>query len=454
MRDFDLLPQKRCEELFGAAAQAAKRAGVPDIEVMFAASDESLTRFANNEIHQNVAERTRSMSIRALWEQRTARVTTNRLHRDGIQAAVDEVIALVKQSEADPDLLPLCSGTDQAVEVDRYVADVANASPAYRANCVKDAIRIVESQKQSAAGIYSTEQTVEAIVNSTGLFRYHGETQAIFSITATAADSSGWAKASDVEFADASLVNQLATTAAEKAAKSANPRSIPTGRYTVILEPAAVLDLVGQIFHDFSGTAVADQKSFLSDRLGKKIFGDNITIFDDVANPLQMGAPFDGEGVARKRLQLVDRGVAKEVAYSRSAATKAGTAPTGHGFRVPNEAGEAPVNIVMAGGSGSVSDLVAGTTDGILVTRLWYIREVEPYEKIMTGMTRDGTFLIKDGQIVCGLKNFRFNQSVVELLRNVEAFSATVRSSGEEAFDMAVPGMKVHNFHFSELTTF
>ncbi len=142
------------------------------------------------------------------------------------------------------------------------------------------------------------------------------------------------------------------------------------------------------------------------------------------------------------------------MAYSRLAARKADAEPTGHGFPLPNEQGEAPVNIVIAGGSTSIDEMIASTPNGILVTRLWYIREVEPYEKVMTGMTRDGTFLVKDGEIAGGLRNFRFNQSVVEMLRNVESLTASERSSGEEAFDMVVPGMKVNDFFFTEVTRF
>ena len=141
-------------------------------------------------------------------------------------------------------------------------------------------------------------------------------------------------------------------------------------------------------------------------------------------------------------------GVPKEIAYSRTAAAKAGFEPTGHGFPLPNETGEAPLNIVIAGGSASLEELIASTAKGILVTRLWYIREVEPYEKVMTGMTRDGTFLIEGGEVVAGIRNMRFNQNIVDLLRNVEALSTSVRASGEEAFDMAAPAMKVHNFKF------
>ena len=290
-------------------------------------------------------------------------------------------------------------------------------------------------------------------MNSRGMFRYYFDTLTQFSITAMAGDSSGWAKGTSSVHQDVWPV-KLAAHAAEKATLSRNPREIPPGKYTVILEPAAVLDLVGQIFMDFSGTAIADKRSFLNDRLGEKLFGSNITIYDDAAFPLQTGAPFDGEGVPRRALNLVKEGVPRQVAYSRLAARKAEAEPTGHGFPLPNEQGEAPVNIVIAGGSTSIDEMIASTPNGILVTRLWYIREVEPYEKVMTGMTRDGTFLIKDGEIAGGLRNFRFNQSVVEMLRNVESLTASERSSGEEAFDMVVPGMKVNDFFFTEVTRF
>jgi predicted Zn-dependent protease len=274
-----------------------------------------------------------------------------------------------------------------------------------------------------------------------------------FSITAMASDSSGWAKASACNHADLDPVG-LARRAAGKATASRAPRELEPGRYTVILEPAAVLDLAGQMFMDFSATAIRDGRSFLNDRMGQKLFGENITIHDDVWHPGQAGAPFDGEGVPRKRLTLVDRGVVREIAYGRQAAALAGVEPTGHGFPLPNELGEAPMNIVIAGGDTSVEDMVASTERGILVTRLWYIREVDPYEKIFTGMTRDGTFLVEGGVVTAGLRNFRFNQSLIEMLSNVEALSPAVRASGEESFDLVAPAMKVRDFNFTEVTRF
>jgi predicted Zn-dependent protease len=246
----------------------------------------------------------------------------------------------------------------------------------------------------------------------------------------------------------------LAHRAARKAERSRAPKTLPPGHYTVVLESAAVLDLVGQMFGDFSATAIRDGRSFLNDRVGKKVFGENVTIHDDCSHPLQSGAPFDGEGVPRRRLTLVDRGVVRDIAYCRQAAAAGGVEPTGHGFPLPNEYGEAPSNIVIAGGDSSVEEMVQSTDRGILVTRLWYIREVDPYEKIFTGMTRDGTFLIEGGAVTAGVRNFRFNQSLIEVLSNVEALSASVRASGEESFDMVVPSMKVHNFHFTEVTRF
>src|ERR1700752_183525 len=156
----------------------------------------------------------------------------------------------------------------------------------------------------------------------------------------------------------------------------------------------------------------------------------------------------------RQRVVLVDHGGVKNLVYSRRSAKQVGTKPTGHGFALPNEYGEAPLNLVVSGGNTSVDEMVASTDRGLLVTRLWYIRGVDPYEKIMTGMTRDGLFLIEKGKIVQGARNFRFNQSVLEMLRNVECLGPAGRGSGEEAFEMVVPPMKIHDFHFSEVTKF
>jgi PmbA protein len=440
------------EEIFGQVVDAARALGVGDVEAIVASANDALTRFANNAIHQNVAERTMHLSVRPVIDGRTARASTNRLDRQGIRDVVEQAIAITRLTEPDPDLLPLADAAPYR-PVERWHEATASVTPDERAAAVARAIGAVAGAGQTAAGIYSTAEAGFSLFNSRGVAATHSETMARFSITAMAPDSSGWAKASACSRRDLDPL-RLAESAARKASASRSPRELPAGRYTVILEPAAVLDLVGQMFGDFSATAIRDGRSFLNDRIGRKIFGDNVTIYDDVSHPAQSGAPFDGEGVPRTRLTLVERGVVRDIAYSRQAAVQASRAPTGHGFPLPNEYGEAPANIVIAGGDTPVEQMVASTERGVLVTRLWYIREVDPYEKIFTGMTRDGTFLVEDGQVSAGLLNFRFNQSLIEMLSNVETLSGAVRASGEETFDMVAPAMKVRGFNFTEVTRF
>src|SRR2546422_480210 len=288
-----------------------------EVEALFYAGHSSLTRFANNTIHQNVAEENSVVSVRTAFGERTARATTNKLDEESLKRAV-----------------------------------------------------------KSAEDI---------------------------SVTMLAADSSGWQKANSPNVAHLDAV-ALAEIAARKAVESASPREIPAGKYTVILEPAAVLDIVGFMFFDFGGLAILDQRSFLNNRVGTKIFGENINISDDVGHPLQSAVPFDGEGMRRQRVHLVEGGVVKRLVYARATAEKMKKSehrdkvgvvePTGHGFPIPNEMGEAPMNIVFGASTDpkTVDQMIASTERGLLVTRLWYTREVDPYEKILTGMTRDGTF--------------------------------------------------------------
>lgn len=452
MNEIELLSHAQCREALDWAADAARTLGIRDVELHAAAESSALTRFANNTIHQNVASRDVSLSIRTAVGGRTARASTNRLTRDDVRRAVEQAAALTRAAEIDPHL-PAMLGPQAVAETPRWFAKTALCSPDARAHAVTRAIDVAEREELVAAGIFSTGESATAILNTNGLFCYHAETDAVFSMTAMAADSSGWAKRSACSV-DGVDVDALAASAVNKAKLSANPVEIEPGRYHVVLEHAAVLDLVGQIFADFSATAIEEQRSFLTGKLGQRLFGEQISIADDFSHPMQHGAPFDGEGMPRARLALIDRGVVREVACGRSAAVRAAAQPTGHGLALPNETGEMAANIVMAGGDETVESLIAGTDRGILVTRLWYIREVDPAAKIMTGMTRDGTFLVEGGRIVGGLRNFRFNQSVVELLNSVEAMSGARRTSGEEAFDMVVPALRVANFHFSEVTRF
>src|SRR6266567_1395581 len=461
-----MLDQTKVQAIFD---KAKKFCSVAELEIIFSSTNYALTRFANNTIHQNVAELNEVASIRVAFDGKTARATTNRFDDESLKRAVQSAENIAKFQETDADHLPLAKAGEAKPETialpPRCFGRTAAITPDERADVVGKIVAVAKKNKLVTAGIYSSSEGAEAIVNSNGLSVFHKQTSAEVSITMLGNNSSGWQKANSPDVANVDAVG-LAEIAAHKAVQSTSPRELPPGKYTVILEPAAVLDLVGFMFWDFGGLAILDQRSFLNNRIGTKLFGENITIVDDAYHPLQSNAPFDGEGVQRSRVTLVEKGVVRNVVYARSTAEKMRKSefadkvgpirPTGHGFPLPNEMGEAPTNIVFLtpGGEQTVEQMIAGTERGILITRLWYIREVDPYEKIVTGMTRDGTFLVEGGKVKHGVLNFRFNQSLIEMLNNVQSIGKAVRASGEEAFDMVVPAMKIQGFNFTEVTKF
>ncbi len=416
----ELLHERELRRIVDTVLRLAKSTGADETEVHVDEVADALTRFANNAIHQNVAEHGLTVSIRTVVDGRTARATTNRVDEDSLRAAIEASLSLAHSQPKDPRLLPMPGG-QRYRRVNRFVKQTAALSAEERARAVRRACDLAVKKRQVAAGIYSNGQSQSSLGNSRGLFAAYRETHSEFSITAQEDSAASWAKANsaDVRAFDP---QKLAERACEKAHLAVNARELPPGRYTVILEPAAVLDLVGFLFYDFSATALQDKRSCLNERMGKQLFGQNISISDDVYHPLQQGAPFDGEGMPRQRVLLADRGI--------------------------------PINLVFGGGDSSIEKMVASTQRGLLVTRLWYIREVDPYEKVMTGMTRDGLFLVDNGLVSGAVRNFRFNQSIIEMLKNVELLGPAVRATGEEAFEMVVPAMKVRDFQFSEVTKF
>ena len=444
-----------------------------EVEVLFSGERSALTRFANNTIHQNMAEENHVVSVRTAFGTKTARASTNKFDEESLRQIVRSAENLAQVQHPDPDLLPMPDSREARGATDnpptqppsRYFESTAATSPELRADGVKKIVTIADRHGLATAGTFSSGESFEGIFNSRGLSNWYTQTSAHISITMLGDDSSGWQKASspDVQNLDPF---RLAEIAAQKAVDSAHPREIPAGKYTVILEPAAVLDIVGFMFWDYSGMAILDQRSFLTGRIGTKLFGDNITISDNVAHPLQSGSPFDGEGMHRQQVSLVENGIVKQVVYARATAermkrsefkNKVGPiAATGHGFALPNEMGEMPLNIVFGSPRDpqTVEQMIASSERAVRVTRLWYIREVEPFEKMLTGMTRDGTFYVENGRVQGGVRNFRFNESLIHMLSNVEAMSTPVRSSGEESFDMVVPAMKINEFNFTEVTKF
>src|SRR5580698_3848007 len=467
-----MLTREQAADIFD---RIRKLSSADETEVLFSGGSFALTRFANNTIHQNVADENHMVSVRTVFGGRTARASTNKFDDDSLRRVVESSEALARVQHPDSDLLPMPDDREAAGRADegvrstpvpsRYFAETAAITPQLRADSVKKIVEVAQNHKLTTAGIFSSSESVEGIFNSRGLSDWYTQTLAEVSITMLGADSSGWQKANSPDVSNLDPLG-LAEIAAKKALVSTHPAEIPAGKYTVILEPAAVLDIVGFMFWDYSGMAILDQRSFLTGRIGTKLFGENITIWDDVTHPLQTGSPFDGEGMRRQRLPLVENGVVERVVYARGTAARMKASEykdkvgpieaTGHGFALPNEMGEMPLNIVFAAPQNpqTLARMIASTERGVLVTRLWYIREVDPYEKIVTGMTRDGTFLVENGKVQRGLRNFRFNQSLIHMLSGVEAMSMPVRSSGEESFDMVVPAMKVRDFNFTEVTKF
>jgi PmbA protein len=443
--------QLSLKDLERVAEKILKLSDADETEVDVGATTDALTRFANNTIHQNVAEHSLGISVRAVVDGRTARATTNKTDDESLARTVAAAVTLAR-NQPKTNLLSLI-GKQKYQKVSRFFSSTAGTSPEERARAVTRVCKMATKAKQTAAGIFSSGESRSVMANSRGLVAYDEQTRAEFSVTILEPTSSGWAKANspDIRKIDP---QELAENAAKTAAGSRQPREIPAGRYTTILSPAAVLDLVGFLFYDFAATSVLDKRSCLTGRIGKRVFGDNITIWDDAYHPLQSGPPHDGEGVPRQKVLLVDRGVPKNLVYARATAKKMKAKATGHGFALPNEYGEAPMNLVFSGGDSSTEEMIQTTERGILVTRLWYIREVDPYTKILTGMTRDGTFLIEKGKVSGGVRNFRFNESVIEMLSKVEMMGPAVRAAGEESFEMVVPAMKVRDFHFSEVTKF
>jgi PmbA protein len=472
-----MLTQETAGDIFD---RIKKLSSGDEVEVLFSGGRFALTRFANNTIHQNVAEENYVVSVRSVFGGRTARAFTNKFDDESLRQVVRSSESLAKVQHPDPDMLPMpdsleasdsAGGGARATHAiptqtpSRYFEMTAAITPELRAEGVKKIVGAAEKHGLTTAGVFSSAESLDGIFNSRGLRNWHTQTLAEVSITMIGADSSGWQKENSPDVANLDPL-ALAETAARKAIDSARPKEIPAGKYTVILEPAAVLDIVGFMFWDYSGMSILDQRSFLTGRIGTKLFGDNISIWDDAGHPLQTGSPFDGEGVRRQRVGLIENGVVKRVVYARATAErmkrseyKDSVGPveaTGHGFALPNEMGEMPQNIVFApvDNPRTVEQMIASTERGVLVTRLWYIREVEPFEKMLTGMTRDGTFYVENGKVQGGGRNFRFNESLIHMLSNVESMSVPVRACGEESFDMVVPAMKVNEFNFTEVTKF
>ncbi|MGI8842505.1 MAG: TldD/PmbA family protein [Gemmatimonadaceae bacterium] len=406
------------------------------------------TRFAANQMSTSGGVVNAALTVQSSFGPKHAVVQTNDLSDESIQRVVAQSEALARLAPDDPEAMPALPA-QQYVSVDSYFEATAAMSPAERAKAALTALEATRAAKDlQAAGYLVNGGNVNAIGNSNGLFAYHRSTFANYTLTVRTSDGtgSGWAAADHPDWSQVDF-RAVGERAIEKARLSRNPVAIEPGRYTVILEPQAVGDLV-QLIGNYSDARSADEgrspfvKQGGGNKIGEKIVDERISLYSDPRDPQMLSQPFDGEGFPLARQEWIENGMLKQLIYSRFWAQKQGKTATGF-----------PQSLKMTGGTASVDDMIRSTPRGVLVTRLWYLREVDPRTILYTGLTRDGTFLIEDGKVSKAIQNFRFNESPLFMLNNIEALGQPVRLAGtEQGGDVVMPAVKVRDFNFTSLS--
>jgi len=448
-------PPLSADEAEGVLRESLSMAEADQAEAILEAQDSSLTRFANNEIHQNVTARDHALTLRVIVGKRSGTATTHRLDSSALRQLADRALAIARLSPEDPDL-PEPAPPALVPKLDAFEAATAGSTPEARADAIGSVLRGAREAGLNAAGALSTSASLLAVANRRGLFVSQPETYSNFTCTVRSQNSSGWVDRHrrDVRALDVAKLGQIAI---EKAERSRDPQPIEPGRYTVVLEPAAVSELVSFLTSlGLGAQAELEGRSFMAGRMGQPITGERATLTDDPFDPRAFGKPFDYEGTPRRRVVLVENGIARAVVHDRRTAKKSGAESTGHACPPPATEGPQPYSLVLAGGDQSLSDLVSSTERGILVTRFWYCRVVDPKKTIVTGMTRDGTFLIERGKLVRGLRNLRFNESVLEVLRRADAWGRELEPT---VFDytyncVVAPALRVPEFNFTGVSPF
>jgi PmbA protein len=429
---------------------ALEESKADETELVLSSQELALSRITHNVIHENLVERDRNLNVRAVVGNRVGVASTNALDRDGIRIAVARAIEIARVSPVDQEFpgLPSAGPATQPMEW-AYDAPTAALTADQRAAAVAAIVRVMASHKLTAAGYVSTGNSSIAIANSKGVRQFFRSTDSAINIKAMGDDSSGYAEGYSRRFADLDA-SALGEKAAKRAIAGRNPGSVDPGEYTVILEPPAFREyLVYLSWTGFGAMPFSEGASFMTGHIGERIIGNNVTIDDDFAHPAGAGMPFDFEGVPRQPVPLIDQGIARGVVYDSYYAAKMKHANTGHALPAPNTVGPLPLNIVVKPGAKSADELVRDTKRGLLVCRTWYIRLVDKLQTIITGMTRDGFFLIEDGEVVRGLRNMRFNESIIGSLGRCEMAKELVRSESH-----VVPACKIDGFRFSSGTTF
>lgn len=437
-------------QLAEEAIRLAEREGASQAEALVTAEDAALTRFANSEIHQNVAETNAHLSLRFVVGKRVGVASTGRLDADGLRAVAETAARIARNVEENDEFVSL-PGPDGGPAPDlpaAWAAGTADATPELRAEGARAVIAAADEAGVTAYGSFATNTETIAVANSLGI-RSAGERtwSQLITVSMGPGGGTGYAEAAAV---DATTIDPgaLGREAAGKARATANPVSVEPGDWPVVLEEYAVVDLLDMLgYLGFSALAVQEGRSFVE--IGKRVGSDLVDIWDDGADPAGLPMAFDYEGVAKRRVPLIERGVCAGLVYDAQTAAKDGVRSTGHGLPAPNPWGPFPINMLMAPGAASREELIGGMERGLLVTRFHYTNPVHPKLAIVTGMTRDGTFLVEDGRIVGPVKNLRYTQSYLGALAGVEAVGAERRCLKGFLGGVVVPAVRIASWTFT-----
>lgn len=431
-------------------AQAALEIpGAHGVEVLFLHEWGGLTRFAASSIHQSTWREDTAIRVRVVTGGRVGVAATNDFSPKGARRAAESAREMAGVSSPDP-LFPGPAPPDPIEDPSRYDEATAEATPRVRAEGVAELVAACPDGFV-AAGAYETMASEVAVANSEGQFCWAPSTQAsITTVVGGGEGGSGFAERFAARVQDLDPA-EIGRRAADKAVASVSPRDLDPGRYPVVLEPSAVSTLVGFLaWIGFGGRVLAEGRSCLSGKQGRRVAAPSITIYDDASAPGTLGLPFDFEGVRRAHVDLIRDGVFLDGVYDLRTAKQAGKVSTGHALPPPNPEGPFPLNLFMRPGEHSLQDMIAGTERGLLITRFHYSNVVHPVESTITGMTRDGTFLIERGEVGLPVKNLRFTQSILEALAETSMVGRETELASEFFFSASrVPALKVESFNFS-----
>ncbi|HEV7604004.1 MAG TPA: TldD/PmbA family protein [Candidatus Limnocylindrales bacterium] len=434
-----------------AALAQALGDGVTEAEVLVMADDSALTRFANSEIHQNVAETNVTINLRVARGGRIGVASSGRTDAEGLRRLAAHATEIARVVEELDDWAGLPDPTEIHHHAAAYSPTTADASPEFRAEAARAVIGAADDAGVTAYGSFATGTETMAIANSNGVRAAETRTTSqLITVSMGPGGGSGYAESAAV---DASTIDAaaLGREAAGKARATTDAVSIEPGDYPVVLEEYAVVDLLDMLgYLGFSALAVEEERSFFEP--GKRIGSELVTIVDDGSDPRGLPLSFDYEGVAKQRVELVERGVCRQVVYDSQTAARAGVASTGHGLPAPNPWGPFPLNMLMEPGTSSREDLLAGLDRGLLVTRFHYTNPVHPKLAIVTGMTRDGTFLVEGGKIVGPVRNLRYTQSYLAALAGTVAVGSERKTLKGFLGGVVVPAIRVDGWTFTGAT--